>query len=82
MAAVSKALDAVRARERKAQRLDRLDRVLDDLKKLNRLRREGLPMEIIAARMGWHPHTLERWLKAAAVFERKGIKMSQSNSHP
>lgn len=77
---MSRRVDKARAADRKADRLGRLEKVLTDLARVTKLQREGLPMDVVAERMGWDRSTLYRWLQAAKLVERKGLKMSQGNT--
>ncbi len=52
--------------------------VFTDLARVARLREEGMSMDDIAIRLQWSRATLHRWLEAAEVMQRKGIRMTES----
>lgn len=73
---MSDTVDKQRAVEREPDKWRRLELVFADLSRVARMKREGLPMSLIAQRLGWTEMTLYRWLAAFKVLERKGIKMT------
>ncbi len=83
---MSVAVDKQRTAEREPDRWRRLELVFADYARVARMRREGLPLVTIAARLGWTSRTLfsweqavREWELAVKAFDRKGIKMSESS---
>lgn len=75
---LSDAVDKQLAAAADQERWRRLHQVFTDLARVARLRQEGMSMDDIAIRLGWTRLTLHRWLKAAEVMQRKGIRMTKS----
>lgn len=76
---MSDSFDKRLAADREPERWRRLAQVFTDLARVARLREEGMTMDEIAVRVGWSRPTLQRWLAAAKLVERKGIRMTESS---
>lgn len=75
---MSKTVDGQRAADAAKNRWRLMAQVFTDLARVARLREEGMSMDDIAIRLQWSRATLHRWLEAAEVMQRKGIRMTES----